>query len=479
MWAVAEKRWRFLFWAVVFAYTAAFLVYALTIAFGWDEAYHLLAAQLVLRGRRPYLDFCFPQTLVNLYWNAGLMAVFGQKWRVAHTAAALLTTGAALLMADYVRRRFPVREWALPAAFAAFLAVALNTQLFGYAPLAQPYGMCLFALALGFRLAVQAPGRTAAAAGAGLCAGIAAGSSLLTATAAPVLLAWIVFYSPEGRWRKAAAFAAAAAIPFLPVLWLAVQGPRQTWFNVVQYHAVFRKLYWSQTTRHDLEVLTSWINSGQALATGALAIAGLWLARRAPEFKAWRAELYLCAWMAAAIAAEVGRAHPTFAQYFLLTTPFVAVLAAAGAYAIGSRTPALTVGLFGFLLLFGLGRALYDDREATNWKHYERIAAKIDAVTPPGAPVLADEPMYFLTGRTPPPGFELYYTHKLQLPAAERALLHIVTLDEVAQMARAGKFATAYTCDEDLVDEYRLKDTYRQNATVEDCFVFWDRKAGN
>src|SRR4051794_36329901 len=68
-------------------YAGVFLFYAESKAFHFDEAYHLLTAQLILAGKRPYIDFCFPQAPFNAYWNAIWMALFGQTWRVAHAAA--------------------------------------------------------------------------------------------------------------------------------------------------------------------------------------------------------------------------------------------------------------------------------------------------------------------------------------------------------------------------------------------------------
>ena len=65
------------------------------------KAFHLLAAQLILAGKKPYIDFCFPQTPLNAYWNAGWMRVWGQNWRVPHAFAALFTIGAVLLTADF------------------------------------------------------------------------------------------------------------------------------------------------------------------------------------------------------------------------------------------------------------------------------------------------------------------------------------------------------------------------------------------
>ena len=68
---------------------AGLLTYAETAAFSWDEGFHLLTAQLIKAGKRPYLDFVFSQTPLNAYWNAGWMRVFGDTWHTAHAVAAL------------------------------------------------------------------------------------------------------------------------------------------------------------------------------------------------------------------------------------------------------------------------------------------------------------------------------------------------------------------------------------------------------
>src|SRR6476660_4487410 len=74
--------------------TAGLVVYSQTKAFAWDEGFHILAAQMIKHGKRPYLDFVFSQTPLNAYWNAGWMAVFGESWRVPHAIAALCSAGA-------------------------------------------------------------------------------------------------------------------------------------------------------------------------------------------------------------------------------------------------------------------------------------------------------------------------------------------------------------------------------------------------
>ena len=483
--AEADRRGPYL-WLLgaLSLYAAVLLVYSQTWAFTWDESYHLLAAQLMGAGRRPYLDFCFPQTPLNAYWNAGWMRLLGQSWRVSHAFAAWFTIGAVLLTVDFVFRRFPVGSWRLAAAIAAGLATGLNAMVFEFGPLAQSYGICLFALAAAFRITVRAVDRSGPllAALAGFFAGVAAGSSLLSAAAAPVLLVWMLFYNRAGRrWTKLMAFGAGTVVPFAPVFWLFWLGPRQTWFNVVQYHTFFRTLYWPETTRHDLEILTSWIDSGQALVLGLLAVFGLlYVARRSAWPRALQAEFYLCAWLAAALSVWVGRAHPTFARYFLLTVPFLTILSVVGLYAIASRVlgadrPRWPVLLVSVLFALGLGKSLYERRDL-NWSVYQRHANKVDQVTPRHSLLLADEPIYFLTRRTPPPGFELYYTHKVNLPNAEAALMHVITEAEVKRQVQSGMFATAYSCDDDKIEDYGLEKLYTQHVDIDDCSLYWGWK---
>jgi hypothetical protein len=151
-----------------------------------------------------------------------------------------------------------------------------------------------------------------------------------------------------------------------------------------------------------------------------------------------------------------------------------------GLYAIASRVleadrarwPVLLVLV---LVALGLGKSLYERRDL-NWSVYERLANKVDQVTPRNAPLLANEPIYFLTKRTPPPGFELYYTHKVALPPAEAALMHIITEAEVKRQVQSGMFATAYSCDDDEIDDYGLEKLYTQHVDMEDCSIYWGLK---
>jgi hypothetical protein len=465
-------------------YTVGLLIYSQTMAFVWDEGFHLLAAQLIDNGRTPYIDFCFPQTLLNAYWNAGWMRLFGQTWRVTHIAAAVLIAGGVYLITEFTFKRFPVRHWRFPCALAVAGLTGFNDIVVQFGPIAQAYASGLFLSVAAFRLAVSAIWRetTLWALASGLCAGAAAGSTLLTAPVAPVLLLWLFIYNVKGaRWSKAFSFCFGCVIPFAPMIRLFAQAPKQTFFNIVQYQAIFRRVRWGGATTHDIEALTAWLDSTPALLLGLLALAGfLFLRKQSAWERQPRAEFYLCAWLSGALIFYIAVAHPTFQRYFIFAVPFCSVLAVVGLYAVGSRLaspdrPFWPTVVLGTLLVLSLGRMLFDNRDATTWKDYEEIARKIREVTPPDARLYADEQVYFLLRRTPPPGMEFSYSHKLDLPPQQEALFHIVSERELNEQVKAGKFATVESCKDERIDEMHLTELFPNQADVRDCSIFWGK----
>jgi len=482
---ILERRSAFaVLCGVVGLLLAGLVVYSQIQAFSWDEGFHLLAASLIRSGKKPYLDFCFPQTPLNAYFYAAWMRVFGESWRAMHVVASILTAGAILLTADYFYSRFPVQAWRLPGAIAVALFMGLNNSVVFFGTIAQAYALCLFLLICSFRVAVKAVSSSnATLAGlAGLLVSASAASSLLTALAVPVLLIWILIANRVGNhWLKGGSFLVAGVIPFLPVIWLFAQSARVVLFNVIGYQIFGRRARWAGATTHDLNVLTSWVDSGSALLLGLLAVACLvFMARKTQWPRALRSEYYLCAWLSLAMALEIGIAHPTFTWYFVFTVPFLAILAVTGLYEVAARLmpgtrPGWSVAAVALLLCLSFGRALREDSDEMSWPTMENIARKIVDVTPSGGEIWAGEQFFFLTRRPVPEGMEFQASQKLDMPLSEAGPLHILPLWEFENRVKSRFYDTIEICDDDRVKELGLHALYSNSEETGACTIFWSK----
>jgi len=467
---------------------AGLLVASQTLAFTADEGYHLVAAQSILHGKRPYLDFCFPQSPLNAYWNAAWMRILGDTWRTAHGAAALLTAWSVVLTAGYVRRRFPAPEWRMQLAIAAAILFGLNGRVFVCGPVGQAYGICLFSIVAAFRAAVRAveSDRIIFAGAAGFLASAAANSSLLTVPVPVVLLIWIFACNRAGsRGGKAAAFLAGGALPCIPLAWLFLHGPRQTIFSVLEYQGRYRQVDWPGAMAHDLGVLLSPLDSSQALVLGVLAVGGLMFARKAPWDLAARREFYLCAWLGGAEIGFIANGHPNFSQYYMFVAPFLAILACAAIYAVGTklaaseraRWPVVVPCLIVFL---AFAKTLYERRDYDSWRDAETIARKIREIHPAG-PILADDAIYFLLRYPIPPGFELSDSHKLDLAPATMAEMLLVSKAEVERQIGAGYYDLVETWANEAwkqdtwIDDVGLPKLYAHHVAVGEADIYWGK----
>jgi hypothetical protein len=477
-----RSRGEFIFYAVLALISAGLFAYALTLAFVWDEGFHLLAAELINHGEKPYIDFAFPQTILNAYWNAALMHAFGQNWRVTHAGATVWASGAVLLIAFYMRQRFPVEKWRIAAALLTACFLGFNLVVYQFATVSQAYGIGLFLVVAGFcatTAAVTARGVWLALLG-GLCVGAAADSTLLTAPAVIVLFVWLCLYNESGtRTGKSLAFIAGVLVAFIPVLWLFAQAPKQTFFNVFEYQALFRRVNWGNATLHDVDVLSDWLDSLQTFVIGGFAVIGVISAYRERGLdRRVRREFLLVLWLAVGLILYISTAHPTFGRYYVFAIPFMAVLAAIGSYVAavrlghGQNARWPTLVLCGFMALT-LGKQLLRDRESQTWGGYQEIANKVKQVTPSHKLFLADELVYFLLRVRPPTGMEFSYAHKLQLPTAEERLYHIVSNAELKRQIENGRFATVENCKDDTIKDWRLDDLFPNRADMGDCSVYW------
>ena len=460
---------------------AALIWYSCTDAFAWDEGYHLVAAWLIAHGKRPYIDFVFPQTPLNAYWNALLLRVVGESWRVPHVAAALLTSGAATMSAAYVYRRLPAsRAWRAAASVVTLVILEFNTAVFEFGTL-QAYGMCLFMMVAAFLATVASVDRPGALRPmlAGLFSGAAAASSLLTAPVAPVLLIWMLVVNRTGHWfRKTASFSVGVVVAFIPLLRLLVKAPHPVIFGFLQYQLLYRKVEWDDAAIHNLGEVLGFADSSQAVLLVLLAAAGILFARKSIWSPSLKSEIYLCGWLALALTIHLLTARPTFSRYFLLTVPFLSIAAAAGLYQVtelltARSRPWLAAAILCAITSYGLGASLFEQRDDLFWRDMEKTAAKVREVTPSDASLLADEGVYFLLRRTPPTGMELEDSHKLTFPDAEAMALHVVPRPKLDLMIKAGRFDTVEMCDDDEIERIGLASLYQKNATVGTCQVFW------
>jgi len=459
------------------------MVYAQTWAFAWDEGFHLLAAQLILKGMRPYLDFFHAQTPLYAYWNAFWMKLFGDTWRTSHAVSALCTTLALWLTGSYVFDRFDWRQnWRLPLAAGAVLLAGLNSQVVQFATIGQAYGLCLVAIVAAFRFTVANVKRDDArfAFGAGFFAGVAAASSLLTAPMGPVLFVWML-WAPGARLKRILAFIAGGLIPFLPLLRLFLQSPKVVFFGAVKFHLFYRTVDWAESEKQNVDVALSWLESPHAMVMGLLVLLGLvFLARNDISF-ALRRELHLCIWLAVVQGAYLLYVRPTFPRYFLFIVPFVAIISSLGLYYAGTHIgrpdkPGPVLVLLVILMCLGVGRTLNGGKGDYRWSDWEKIAKKVNEVTRAGGLIDADEAVFFLTRRTPPSGMEYDDTHKLRLSKELSAELHVFSKDELEKRVKSGIYDTVASCaDDDKMVEEGLPSLYKQKTTIGDCSVFWDR----
>ena len=464
--------------------TAGLVLYANTAAFAWDEGYHLIAAWLIAHGKQPYIDFVFPQTPDNAYWNAALLRVFGESWHVPHTAAALLTSVAIAMWASYVYQRLDLpQRWRASAAIAAAVIIGLNTAIVDFDSL-QAYGLCLIMIVSAYLLTVTAvdrPGILRPAA-AGLCSGIAAASSLLTAPVGPILLIWMLIVNRAGgRVKKLVAFCAGVFVAFIPLLRLLIKAPHPVIFGFLQYQLLYRKVEWDDATIHNIGEILSWGNSSQGVLLVLLAAAGILFIRKNEANFRLKKELYLCAALALIVGAWLLTARPTFTRYFLLTVPFLAIAAAYGLYEITERLatpprPWLAATILCLITAYGLADSLFSERDDMMWKDIEQVADKVREVTPPNAVLLADEMVYFLLHRAPISGAELEDSHKLTLSDAEAKALHVLPRPRLDLMIKAHRFDTVEMCDDDEITRLNLATLYAKSAKAGgsgDCQVFW------
>lgn len=454
-----------------------------------DEGLHLVAASLVHAGQRPFVDFFYWHEPLYLYVVSSWMAVAGASWRSVHVLSALLTAVAALLIGSYtpayLRAMKAPAWWGIVAAS----CFALNVLVLKWGTIGHNYALCLLMSVVAFRFAVSAvdrPGNSRAFL-AGLSAGGAGATSPLVVFLVPVMLLWLVLANRAGaRWAKAASFVVSAMVPFTPLMLLALAAPDETYFGLVEHHLTFRVRTTDAAPVH-VETLSSWMTSPQALLLIVLAGTGTVAVGRAAQTET-RRDVCLCAALVLVLGVFASLAHPPARPpYFVVLTPFVAILASIGAFAIAQRINPprgqLVASTVVALLAFGAARSIYRERLwSSEWKRIEAFAEEVNRVSAPGGSFYSSYPfVYFAARRLPPEGLENNWATRMTLSLDSFAQLEVMPEARLIERVRSGSFdATLLRRGDSRYESATMDRLYQESKLLDQYFVLhWDRREAN
>ena len=471
-----HKRPVLAFWILAASNVAVFLAYSQFYAYVGDEPFHLLTAQLIRAGNKPYIDFFYQHPPLHAYLTAGLFHL-NETWRMSHAFSALAAAGSCVLAGCYARDLFVEPVARLTAGMLAMVFVAANCYALIFATTGLPYGFCL--LCSMAALFFSRPGRRFHVFASGLFAGAAAASNLLTLPVLALVFLRILIRDK----RRVLVFVAGAAIAIAPLLVLLAQSPGDVLFNLVGYHLADRpSLGW----RFNVRQMVAWFWSVQGAMLTALAILAFWFRRtetsaergsalRSSTLAAgqcrWSEEVRWCSLTALSLVALIACAKTTSSFYLLLALPFLAVLAAAGTVELARRAgfnrsassvtdgPAnrlntLVVVFVTVLYLAGVSGMKYVWRWQAPYGDYrevEKIARELEACTMGSGNYYASEAVYVAANRLPPPTLENRFNPR----------------SRADEMLREGEFeAVCIGTTNPKVEEFKLLERYATVKTV-------------
>lgn len=374
--------------------SAVLIIHSQFYAYVGDETFHLLAAKLISAGRKPYADSFYQHPPLFVYLVAGMFRIIGTGWRAVHLLSAFSVIGAMALAAAYARDLFRQENSRWFNAALMPLLIGLNCYVLVFATTGLPFGFCLLCLVAALSLSRR---RTSAGLFfTGLFAGAASAASFLTSPALIVLLFWLA----RRERAKSLWFVAGATVAFVPLLILLIGSPEKTFQDVFLYHFVDRRsLGW----RFNLRETAGFVASLQGMMLILPAIAAVWF-RKDDDVR-------LCGWIAIALMVPIAAARTTFSFYFLVATPFLAILAGTGLNELAQRSTRyskLIIPLAASLYLVGLFGLKYVWRwEAPYWNHHlVGVAAREIERCAPSGNFYAPEAVYFEARHLPPRGME-------------------------------------------------------------------------
>jgi hypothetical protein len=436
--------------SLAFISVLAILISQRPLALG--DPYHVLACQMVAAGRKPYFDFFFQQAPLYSLACGAWMRIFGSSWYSTNLLSVLFVCCSSTVMARIASQAYSEAGWGVKGSIVVVLLFGLNLQLAQWGDIAQPYALCMFLCLLAWpAVFVARPTRTRFF-WSGLAAGAAVNTTLLSFPFLVVLTGWSIYQTAKpDRYRGLLWLSYGVCVASIPLAYLAILAPSQTWFGMVEYQLFHRDDAgaWTNITRWNLFQVFQWTTSTQGVLLLFLSLAGLPSLFDSKAPASTRNSLQFAASIAFSWALFLSLPRPTFALYYVLVIPYVCLLASAGLWGITSRmwSPRwASIVLVGTVLLYSPDRMWpYVRSSLTSTDELadlEETARQINAVTVPNDPVYADhEAIYVVARRLPPPGLENSFGAEVRLRPDEYARAGIVPPERIEAQLRAGSFA--------------------------------------
>ena len=475
--------------SVMFA--LAILLSQWPLAFG--DTYHLLAAQMVAAGRKPYLDFFVQQVPLYPLICGAWLRIFGTSWQAANLFSGLLICGSAAIVARIASRIYAESEWGAKGAIIAVLLFGLNLQVAQSGDDAQPYALCMFFCLLAWLAALEARPTIRRLFLTGLAAGAAVNTSLLAAPFFLILTGWCVVQAAKpNRPRRLLWLVFGAAVASIPLAYLAMLAPTQAWFGIVEFQLFYRTAapgLPKNIASHNLHEILDWVRSIQGAVLVLLSLAGavFLFDRKAPgSTRRW---VGYAASIAVIWALYLSFVPLTWHMYFVLVVPYVSLLAAAGLCQLCARarlSPSSSKILVCTMLLYSLGLAIpmvagVISRRPGRWAPPEAAARIVNAQTGPHEAVYSDdESIYVAARRLPPHGLENSFGAAVRLPAGEYQRAGLVPPEINEDQLRAGHFTAVVLTkanDDARIQAIRSGGLYSESAETRNYSIFWKPKA--
>ena len=224
--------------SLAFVFALAILLSQWPLAFG--DTYHLLAAQMVAAGRKPYLDFFVQQVPLYPLICGAWLRIFGSSWQAANLFSGLLICGSAAIVARIASRIYAGTEWGAKCSMIAVLLFGLNLLVAQSGDDAQPYALCMFFCLAAWLAALDARPTTRRIFMTGLAAGAAVNTSLLAAPFFLILMVWCVVQaegSPAPQIVVARLRSGGGVDSFGDI---GDASAEQAWFSIVKFQLFYR-----------------------------------------------------------------------------------------------------------------------------------------------------------------------------------------------------------------------------------------------